>query len=191
MYKSQCDPREVEYDASEWMLLIVSTLVILHCNPNFILKMDQPLVKFVNWPQGNIKIRTITITIFFSEGDNRWCAVAITITSLRIQLPNMVIFHDKATGWIARNELATFPAGVICAMQEKSLDGCSMHACIGWLSFGTIYCLNTSTHHTHHLPWLVVLSHDDNCTWWNWGLEAQGPSSQEVVSPSASPLMSA
>ena len=72
MYKSQCDPREIEDDASEWMVMVVSTLVGLHCNPNFILTMDQPLVKFVNSLQGNIKIRTITITILASEGDNRW-----------------------------------------------------------------------------------------------------------------------
>lgn len=120
-HESQRHPEEVAEEATDFMVEMRKLVFGPHCDPRFIINMDQTPVYFSMNEKSTLDlVGNKTIHVRKSTSDTKRATVAVTITASGKILPAVVIFKGQPKGRIATEEFPTYPNAHFYACQKNA-----------------------------------------------------------------------
>ncbi len=120
MNKGTRSPAEVYKEATLFMAANCPSLHGLHCDPRWILNMDQMLVYFSYHRSKMLKRGIKTVHMCKSTSDTRQATCALTCTAAGNFLRPMLIYKGKLTGCIATREFKHHDPSLVYACQDAA-----------------------------------------------------------------------
>jgi hypothetical protein len=128
---SPSKPEEVDAESGEFMQMMCMVVVGPHCDPRFVINMDQTPVYFSMMPKKTLElVGAKMVHVWSLTNDTKRATVMVTIMANDMVLPLMMIFKGKPYGRITKTEFNTYQQHTFIAVRR--MGGWTRGSCQCW-----------------------------------------------------------